>query len=83
MEAKYPARELTPEERAAMFQAAIAEAVVGSGTVRKKKDKHGSWNKNLWKLALSPARDTLQTSPLAHKGSCQARPPIFRRVFAA
>ena len=35
MEAKYPARELTPEERAAMFQAAIA--IVGSGTVRKRK----------------------------------------------
>jgi hypothetical protein len=37
MEAKYPARELTPEERAAMFQAALAEAIVGSGTVRKRK----------------------------------------------
>lgn len=37
MEAKYPARELTPEERAAMLQAAIAEAIVGSGAVRKRK----------------------------------------------
>lgn len=37
METKYPARELTPQERAAMFQAAIAEAIVGSSTVRKRK----------------------------------------------
>ena len=37
MEQKYPARELTPEERATMFQAAVAEAIVGSGTVRKRK----------------------------------------------
>ncbi len=37
MEAKYPARERTPEERAAMFQAAIAEAIVGSGVRKRKK----------------------------------------------
>lgn len=37
MEQKYPARELTSEERAAMLKAAVAEAIVGSGTVRKRK----------------------------------------------
>lgn len=37
MEKKYPARELTSEERAAMLQAAIAEAIIGTTTVRKRK----------------------------------------------
>lgn len=37
METRYPARELTPEERASMFRAAVAESIVGSSSVRKRK----------------------------------------------
>lgn len=37
MEKKYPTCELTSEERAAMLQAAIAEAIIGTTTVRKRK----------------------------------------------
>jgi hypothetical protein len=37
MEKKHPARELTSEERAAMLQAAVAEAISGTSPVRKRK----------------------------------------------
>jgi hypothetical protein len=37
MEKKYPARDLTSEERASMLQTAVAEAVSGTSTVRKRK----------------------------------------------
>lgn len=43
METKYPARELTPEEKAEMWQAATADALVGHNSLggRKKKGTAG------------------------------------------
>lgn len=37
METKYPARELTSEERAETLRAAIGELIVGQGSVHKRK----------------------------------------------